>query len=367
MPKIYLDYNATAPARAEVVELVAEIMASPHNPSSVHSYGRRAKQYLEAARKQIAEYISCFANEIIFTASGTEANNMAITSFAHSHEILTSSIEHASVLAFVKDKPSRQIPVDEDGVVKLDSLEKMLSATSKPAFVSVMLANNETGVIQPIKEIAEIVHRFGGIIHTDAVQALGKIPLDMGLLGVDMMSLSAHKIGGVQGAGALIVRQNIDIKPLIIGGGQEGRKRAGTENIAAIVGFAKAVEIASHDNWQLATEKHLRAMEQKIKLANDKAIIVGENSTRLPNTSMIITPNVSSEVQLMKFDLAGFAVSSGSACASGRVEPSHVLQAMGYDAAQAISAVRISAGHASTEQDIIGFTTEWIKLSNRLS
>lgn len=355
---IYLDYNATAPIRKEVIACMTQVMATPANPSSTHQYGRSAKALVERSRRNIAEAIGCFANEMIFTASGTEANVTILECF-RDLPLGVCSTEHASVL---KSAPyATRLPVDIHGVMNIDALEQFLRECGTPALICVMLANNETGVIQPIAEIARMVHRYGGLLHCDAVQAFGKIPIDMTLLGADSLSLSAHKLGGAQGVGALIVHQKLPLKPLITGGGQELNRRAGTENVAGIAGFAKAVECALHDTaWQGRLRGWLNTLEEEcIALAGD--VVVGRNAPRLPNTTCLRLPNMSSEIQLMQYDLAGIAVSAGSACSSGRVEASHVLRAMvGEDTPQ--DAVRISGGWNTTQAEIKAFAALWKRL-----
>lgn len=355
---IYLDYNATAPVRPEVVSWMTERFAAPCNASSVHSYGRKAKQWLEEARKTIAAAICVFPQEIIFTASGTEANHMALRGIP-GRTVLVSAAEHSSVLC----QSARHIPVDNNGMVDLSKLDNML--TSHPdSLLSVMLANNEIGVIQPISEIAVLCKKYGALLHTDAVQALGKIPIDFGLLGCDMMTFSAHKMGGPVGAACLVVKQNIPIQPLLMGGGQELRRRAGTENVPAIAGFAKAVELMDFSHMQ-QLRGWLDTMEHVI--ANHGGAIIPGEAPRLPHTSCIAMANVSSEVQLMNFDLAGFAVSAGAACSSGRIEASHVLSAMGLEKKVASAAIRVSGGWNTVENDIISFTGQWIQTYKRLA
>jgi cysteine desulfurase len=330
-PAVYLDHNATAPVRPEVIARVAEVLAQPANPSSVHSYGRHAKKILEDSRKTIAEAISAFPNEVIFTACGTEANTLALKG----KKVIASAVEHSSVLKHAAEK----IPVDANGIVDLAKLDAMLGGN---VIVSVMLANNETGVIQPIREVHAICKKHGALLHVDAVQALGKMPLEfMG----DMMSIAAHKMGGAVGAAALVVRQDLPIQPLLIGGGQELNRRAGTENLAAIAGFAKAVELID-----LSHMKKIRGWLDEME--KDRPVVFAKNADRLPQTSCITIANTTQEVTLMKLDLAGFAVSAGSACSSGRIEPSHVLLAMGVEKNVAASAIRISAGWNTTEDEI---------------
>jgi cysteine desulfurase len=357
MTGIYLDYNATAPMRSEVRARMQMLMEMPYNPSSVHGFGREAKKHLEHARSAIAQTIGAFPNEIIFTGSGTEANNLAFRGTKAEH-VFVSAIEHSSVL---KVRDAVQIPVTADGLVDAGKLAGML-ADRKASLVSVMLANNETGVIQPIAEIATICKKHGALLHCDAVQALGKIPVDFGLLGVDMLTLSAHKCGGPLGAAALVIKQNLAIEPLLRGGSQELGRRAGTENLAAIAGFAEAVERV--DFVQMKTLRGwLDEMEKNIEAAGGQ--VFGKSAPRLPNTSCIAMPGIGNEVQLMDFDLNGFAVSAGSACSSGRIEPSHVLAAMGAgDAAK--YAVRVSGGWQTKQPDISGFLAVWKNLRQRL-
>lgn len=359
---VYLDYNATALPRPQVIEKIQDIISKPYNPSSVHCFGREAKKYLENSRKIIAEYLSAWTNEVIFTASGTEANVTVLHSFPE-RRIFVSEIEHSSVLRSVGDNFSGYIPVNEEGIVNISMLEEMLRQNAKPTLISVMLANNETGVIQPVKEISEICKKYDALLHCDAVQALGKIDIDFSLLGADFLSVSAHKCGGVVGAAALIVKNNVAIKPLITGGGQELGRRAGTENIAAIIGFSEAVEridIKQMQNLRLLLDK----MEERI--IKEGGVVFGKDSPRLPNTSCIAMPKVSNEVQLMDFDLNGYAVSAGSACSSGRVEKSHVLLAMNIPAEIAECAIRVSAGWNTGADEIEKFTESWALLAARL-
>ncbi len=360
---IYLDYNATAPIRPQAYTKMQELLQIPANPSSVHSFGREAKRHLENSRKIIAEYISAWANEIIFTASGTEANATALHAFPE-RKILVSASEHSSIIRNRNFTENDIIKIDENGIVSLVDLEKKLLDNDKPALVSIMLANNETGVIQPIQEITAICKKYDALLHCDAVQALGKIPVDFSLLGADMLTISAHKCGGAVGAAALVVKNNISIKPLLTGGGQELGRRAGTENIAAIAAFAEAVaviDLSNIQNLRMWLEDMERQMQEK------GGVVFGKNSPRLPNTSCVALPSVSNEVQLIDFDLNGFAVSAGSACSSGRIEKSHVLTAMNVPAELATSAIRISTGWNTSKYDIQSFTQAWLKLAERLT
>ncbi len=407
---IYLDYNATAPVRPEVISRMQELLALPANPSSVHRFGREAKKHLENARKIIADAVSAWPNEIIFTASGTEANAMALRGIP-GHRVLVSAVEHSSVLkqAPLPNPPPLRgrgdsaesplpeggraregaLPVDSNGIIDLVTLDGALAGNA-PALVSVMLANNETGVIQPIPEVAAICKKHGALLHCDAVQGLGKIPVDFGALGCDMMTISAHKCGGPVGAAALVVRRELAFAPLLTGGGQELGRRAGTENVAAIAGFAVAVEqidlghMRQLRGWLDTMENVISSpirgeagrgaghgkAEQVSPHPNPpptgEGIIFGASASRLPNTSCVAMLGVGQEVQLMDFDLKGFAVSVGSACSSGRIETSHVLAAMGVSKPLASCAVRISGGWQTKEQEIKAFTEAWQGLYGRL-
>lgn len=359
---VYLDYNATAPLRTEALLRMQELLGEPLNPSSVHRLGRDAKKHMEDARKIIADNISAWPNEILFTASGTEANMTALRGFPI-HRLLVSAAEHSSVLKGRTD--ATLIPVDARGMIDVASLNELLGEDDSPALVSVMLANNETGVINPIREVAEICKKHNVLLHCDAVQALGKIPVDFGVLGVDMMTLSAHKCGGPLGAAALVVKRDLPLVPLLTGGGQELGRRAGTENVAAIAGFAAAVEVSQKRDHMLGLRGWLDTMENEMIALG--AVVFAKKAPRLPNTSCVAMPRVSNEVQLMDFDLKGFCVSAGSACSSGRIEGSHVLGAMGVEKSLISSAIRISGGWQTTQKDIIMFTEAWKQTSGRLN
>lgn len=365
MHAVYLDYNATAPLRREVISRMNEVMAEPRNASSVHRYGREARKILEDARCSIGECISVFHREIIFTASATEANHWALNAFP-GRRVLASTVEHSSVLKALPPwgggLGGGTIPVTSDGIVDLATLDRMLADTPN-ALVSVMLANNETGVIQPVADIQALCTKHEALFHCDAVQAPGKIPLDAGLLGADLITLTSHKCGGPVGAAALVVRGKLALQPLLRGGGQEGNRRAGTENVAAIAGFAQAMELAQ----DLSPMKELRGWldEMEADLSAGGAVVFGQKAPRLPNTSCLALPGKSQEVQLMHFDLAGLAVSAGSACSSGRIEPSHVLMAMGISPERAGSAVRVSGGWGTQKADMDAFAKAWKNLAAR--
>ncbi len=364
---IYLDYNATAPIRSEVIDLVCNVMSEGGNPSSVHAKGRVARGRVEDARRQVASLISCKPQEIVFTSGGTESNNLALRTF-NDRPLFICEAEHDSVLATVLGRDVSYIPVDDQGLVNLPLLKEKLSAANTPPLVSIMLANNETGTVQSVSDIAGLVHDFGGIIHTDAIQACGKIPLNFRDLGVDMMSLSAHKIGGPQGQGALVVREGFAIQSIQKGGGQEQGRRGGTENVAGNAGFGLAAKLAADTLHQYERVAQLRdKLEAAIQLISPDCRIYGQNATRLPNTSCLSMPGVGAELQVMNFDLAGIAVSAGSACSSGKVKASHVLLAMGASEEEASEAIRVSLGWQTTQSDIDKFVEVWEKLYKRKS
>jgi cysteine desulfurase len=358
----YLDYNAAAPVRPAVVAAMSAAMAEAGNPSSVHGFGRAAHARLEAAREQVATLVSARPGQVVFTSGGTEANDLAIGGSGRPR-VLVSAIEHDSVLKAVA---CELVPVDRRGVLDLAALERMLAAAA-PTLVSVMLANNETGVIQPVAEAARIAHAHGALLHCDAVQAAGKIGVDVAALGADLLSLSAHKLGGPPGVGALIVVDHVALAARLRGGGQERGRRAGTENLPGIVGFGVAAEIAAAELPAMAALGDLRDdLERQVLTTVSGALRFGADAPRLPNTSCLALPGLSSELQVMGLDLAGVAVSAGSACSSGKVRPSHVLQAMGVDAATAGSAIRVSFGWRSSAADVEHFLAAWCELAARV-
>jgi cysteine desulfurase len=359
---VYLDYNATAPLKPAVIAAIASALAETGNASSVHRAGRLARRRVETAREQVAALVNASPASVVFTGGGTEANNLALQQ-AQGRRVLVSAIEHESVLRAAPD--AMQIPVGPDGVVSLDALDRLLTGATE-ALVAVMFANNETGVIQPVADVVRIAHAHGALVHCDAVQAAGKTAIDMLALGVDMLALSAHKLGGPQGVGALVVSDRIALKPLLIGGGQERGRRAGTENVAAIVGFGVAASLADDDLSKMSGMAGLRdAVELRLKRAVPGAMVFGAAADRLPNTLCVAMPGVAAETQVMALDLAGVAVSAGSACSSGKVKTSHVLTAMGVGPL-AGSAIRISAGWRSTAEDFDRFVEAWTSLWARV-
>lgn len=365
---IYLDHNATSLLRPAVREAMHALDDLALNASSVHAAGRKAKQILEYARRTCAEFFSVFAHEIVFTASASEANNMLLRALAPSHRLLVGATEHPCVLNTGKLLGADVLPVDANGIIDLSILEqKLASLSGANVLISVMLVNNETGVIQPMAEIASIAKKHGAKLHTDAVQALGKTPVDLGLLGVDFMTISAHKIGGPVGVGALIMRDDKNMVPLITGGGQERGFRAGTENIPAIAGLAALLpllDIPTQDaTWRTLNE----TLVSGVRAACPHAPVYGQADPRISNTIMLGMPGVASETQLMHFDLSGVAVSAGSACSSGRIAPSHVLRAMGVKPESASQAIRVSLGWNSTAADVAAFVNAWKALYMRCS
>lgn len=364
---IYLDHNATSPVKPEVRAEMMRVMEIGGNPSSVHAVGRAARAILEKSRETIARQVNCRPGQVIFTGGGTEANNIAVRATGMDHIIL-SATEHDSILNIKDNFPGRVdvLAVDDRGHVSPDELRQMLADAPGRTLVSIMLANNETGVVQDIKALADITHAAGALFHCDAIQALGKIPVDFQDSAVDMMAFSAHKVSGPQGVGALIAREDISISALLAGGGQEKGRRAGTENLAGIAGFAKAVSLIPENLSAMATLKDFRdRIEREISRHVPDALFYGKQSDRLPNTTTILMPGVASETQVMAFDLDGICVSSGSACSSGKVKPSHVVSAMGATREQALSTIRVSLGWTTTESDIDSFVAAWIKLRDR--
>jgi len=365
---IYLDYNATAPIRENVIAAAANAMAAVGNPSSVHGMGRAARARVEEARTQVAALAGARARDVVFCASGTEASNMVIRG-AGAKSLILSPIEHDCVRAAAKESglPVSELKVNAQGLVDLEGLKAKLEAAPKPALVSVMLANNEMGVIQPVAEIAALAHEYGALVHTDAVQAAGKLMLDRKALGVDYLTLSAHKIGGPQGVGAVVLAPTAPLKALIPGGGQELSRRSGTENVAGIVGFGIAALECMADIGRMGEIAALRDhIEREIKAYGNDVVIVGEGATRLPNTTCVAMPGVKGETQVMHFDLNGICVSSGSACSSGKVKVSHVLTAMGYAPEVAEASIRISLGYRTTGEDVEAFLKAWKSLYDRI-
>jgi cysteine desulfurase len=373
--RVYLDWNATAPLRREAREAMAAAWDLAGNPSSVHAEGRQARKLVEVARASVASAVGASPRNVIFTSGGTEANALALTPGLRRGEgvpvvrLLVSAIEHASVLAggrFAADAIGT-IDVTRSGLLDLDHLRTMLG-NGPAALVSVMLANNETGALQPVREAAEIVHAAGGLLHVDAIQALGKISIDINAMNAGLVTLSAHKIGGPKGVGALVLAEGVlGFEPLLRGGGQELGRRAGTENVAGIVGFGAAAKAASgaleQDAVRLGT---LRSRLEGGLRETAGAIVFSDGVPRLPNTTLFTIPGLRAETAVIGFDLAGIAVSSGSACSSGKVQPSHVLKAMGFGPQLAQGALRLSLGWSTTVAEIDRCLEAWRKLEGTL-
>ncbi|NVJ70509.1 MAG: cysteine desulfurase [Alphaproteobacteria bacterium] len=364
---IYLDYNATSPIRDEVIEAVTAAMQAVGNPSSVHSAGRDARARVEEARAQLAAFVNARPRDVVFTSGGTEASNTVIRGCG-AKTILLSAIEHECGFAAAKEAgvPVEVIPVDANGSVRLDALETLLTKAEKPALVSIMYANNEMGILQDLKAVVKVAKAHDALVHTDAVQAAGRVPLDFKELGVDYMTLSAHKIGGPQGVGAVVLGPTVPLKALVSGGGQELSRRSGTENVAGITGYGVA---AMEAMVALGDMNHIAALRDKLEAdirahAND-VIIVGSKGDRVANTSCLIMPGVKGETQVMHFDLNRICISSGSACSSGKVKVSHVLTAMGFAPEEAECSIRVSLGYRTTEEDIDRFVDAWKSIYNR--
>lgn len=362
--RTYLDHNATSPLRREASKAMIAALELHGNASSVHEEGRKARAVIESSRDVIARSLGTIAPTIVFTSGGSESCNQALRGVNADH-IIVSAIEHPCVLEAARVSGCRVdvLPVTESGVVDLPALEHLLENCAGRVLVSAMLANNETGAIQPIRDIVSIAQKYGAIVHCDAVQAFGKLPINFGLLGVDLLSVSAHKLGGPQGVGALVVRDGLPVAPLIAGGGQELRRRAGTENIAGIAGFAAAVR-AADENESCINSLRLK-VESVLKDGPGEVVIFCSDVDRLPNTVCFALDGLEADTALMAFDLDGVAVSSGSACSSGKVQESHVLRAMRASESVTKSAIRVSLGWSSTVEDVNRFSDSWQKIAAR--
>jgi cysteine desulfurase len=363
--RTYLDHNASSPLRPEARQAMLEALDAGGNASSVHGEGRAARNLIESAREELARSLGVPPRSVVFTSGGTEASALALRG-SGAERLIVSTVEHASVRAAAEQsgRAVDQLTVDSDGIVDLACLARSLAAGPKNALVSLMLANNETGAIQPVAEAAELTHRHGAIIHCDAAQAVGRMAVDWQGLGVDLMTLSAHKFGGPQGVGALLIRPGTSMLPLIGGGGQEFHLRGGTENVAAICGMAAALRSALGDDADSMTAGRNR-LESRLKAVSPALRIFAEGVRRLPNTSCFALEGLLAETAVMAFDLLGVAVSSGSACSSGKVGRSHVLEAMGVPAGLARSAVRVSLGWNTTERDLTRLVEAWRELVSR--
>ena len=370
---IYADHNATTPVRPEAREAMLAALELGANPSSVHSAGRKARAMLEAARGQVATAIGGIAQDIVFTSGGTEANALALLGLAKkvgdTATLLMTGLEHSAVRdnAALMGVPVKEVSVNRNGVIDLTDLEKALAGVSDAGHVPVlalMIANNETGVIQPVSEAAAMVRAAGGLVHCDGVQGLGKIPVNVNLLGADYLALSAHKCGGPTGVGALWMRAGAPLIPPMRGGGQERSLRSGTENLPGIAAFGVAAELAVSRLSEFEKLAPLRnGMEARLKA--EGAVIFGEDAPRLPNTSCFGIEGFRAETQVMAMDLEGVCISAGAACSSGKVKTSGVLQAMGVSDALASSAIRTSYGWNSTPEDFEATAKAWIRIAAR--
>ncbi len=364
---VYLDYNATAPLRDEARAAMLAAFEAPGNPSSVHAAGRRARAQVEEARRVLAQALGAAPADVVFTAGGTEANNLGLLGVASGNEcthILLSSIEHSCirVAARTAGLPMHTIPVTPDGVVDLAALQTTLDALPEGArpLLALMMVNNETGVVQPVIEAAHRVHEAGGLIHVDAVQGFGKMPVSLGALGADSLAVSAHKIGGPLGTGALALACGTKLAPRSFGGGQESGHRGGTENVPGILGFAAATKAALADLDHAKDITILRDhLEQRLLSIAPDAVVVGGKALRLCNTLCLATPGFAADTQLMTMDLAGFAISSGAACSSGKVKASVVMLAMGLPGDLPSCAIRISLGKDTTREELDAFADAW--------
>ncbi len=361
--RVYLDHNATTPVAAEVAGAMSAVLTGPFgNPSSVHHFGQQAKAILDEARTAVAALLGAQPGDVIFTGSGTESDNAAIRGAAEALEptgrrhLITAAFEHEAVLNTVKALGRRGwrttlLPVDQQGLVDPAALEAAMTADT--ALVSIMHANNEVGTVQPIADLAGIAHRHGALFHTDAVQSAGKVDVDVTALGADLLSLSAHKFNGPKGAGALWVRRGTRLVPFLTGGKQERGRRAGTENVAGIAGLGVAARLARE---KLATEgPRLAALRDRLEqqlLAAVPGTAINGGGPRVPNTTNISFNRVEAESLLIALDLEGVAVSTGSACSSGTLEPSHVLKAMGFAPHRTQNSLRFSLGLGNTDADI---------------
>ncbi|MBJ7318485.1 MAG: cysteine desulfurase [Brevundimonas sp.] len=361
MSAIYLDYNASGLVRPEVLEIMTRALADNGNPSAVHAAGRRARARVETARAQVGELVGADPTAVVFNSGGTEANAQAIASAlaAGCERLIVSATEHPCVAEAAANAgaPVEVLPVDANGVVDLDWLAQALARPGL-AVVAIHHANNESGVIQPVGEAAALVRAAGGWLHVDAIQSAGKIPVDMRVLDADSLTLSAHKLGGPQGVGALILKEGLAGVRILHGAGQERGLRAGTENVPGIAGFGVAADCAARDLETMASHVGWRdAAEAKVKAVG--ATVIGADVARLPNTLFMAVEGWDSPQQLIILDMAGVMVSAGSACSSGKVKPSKTISAMGLNAL-ATGGVRVSGGWATTESDWVRFADAWI-------
>lgn len=349
---LYLDYNATTPLCPEAKQAMQQGMEVVGNASSVHRFGRHVRQKIEQARCDVADFFKTRASGVIFTSGATEANHLALCGFQG--RVVVSAIEHDSVDQARQDRVV--CPVDPRGILNLAALETLLQEDREPTMVSVMAANNETGIIQPLDQVVGLAKQYGAFVHCDAVQAVGRVPF--GWEGIDLISLSAHKLGGPQGVGALVMRAEVPLAAQLRGGGQERFLRSGTENFLGILGFAAALNEARAQDWS-SVERLRDKLEARLKDQYSDVIFPAHEAPRLPNTTVVAMKGIKSATQVMNFDLAGIAVSAGSACSSGKVKPSRVLKAMGVPEDLADCSIRVSLGLVNPPDAIDRFLGVW--------
>ncbi|MDA7705426.1 cysteine desulfurase [Rickettsiales bacterium] len=362
--KIFFDNNSTTRVDQAVIDEMVNVMQLPLNASSIHSHGRFALRKLNNARQQVKKFLNAGNYDVIFTSGATEANNQALLG-GKNLPIITTKMEHPAIYKVAMEVEHYFAKGSKDGLIDLKDLKQKISDLNGREFIcSIMIANNETGVIYPVKEIAKITHQNGGIFHCDLTQAVGKLDIDLEDLNIDMASLSAHKLSGPQGAGALVVRKGINIDKIIYGSGQESGKRPGTNNIAGAVGLGKACEISSNKIVKYQKLQELRDYfeESLVKIAGDDAVFFCKNIDRTPNTSFVAMRGVDNQTQLIDFDLNGFSVAIGSACSSGSSKPSATLSEIGIDDKLAKSAIRVSFGLENTKEEVNKFIEIWKNL-----
>ena len=362
----YLDHNATSPLRPAVMRAMSAAWAEPANASSVHAEGRRARSLVETARAQVAALVGAEPDRVVFTSGGTEADNLALNGLGP-RRVLASAVEHVAVLEGASGV--ERLAVDADGAVRIDAFDRQMAEERGPVLVAIQAANNETGVLQPVAELAALARTHGALLHCDAVQAAGRVRLDIGECGAASLALSAHKLGGPVGVGALVLADGVELdRRLVAGGAQERGRRGGTENVAGIVGFGVAAEIAARDvDAEAARLSALRdGLEDRLRELASEIVVFGAGRARLPNTSCFALPGLKAETALIALDLAGLAVSSGAACSSGKVGRSHVLDAMGVSPGLASGAIRVSLGWSTTGADLVRLVGAFETLVRRL-
>jgi len=369
---VYLDNNATTPLRCEVIAALQKGLTAFGNPSSVYAVGQEARFALDEARRQVADMCNVRSEQVVFTSGGTESNNMALRGAAGQGAIVTVLTEHPSVLKtalHLKEQGQNVVclHVDNNGLFSLDVLEELLR-DDHVKLVSTMWVNNETGVVNPLADIAALCKRYEVLLHVDAVQAAGKMKIDFPEMGADMLSLSAHKLGGPKGVGALILRNEVTMDPLLTGGSQEKNRRAGTENLMGIIGMGAAAKVCQ-TSLETETAKYQackEALEQGLVALPFDIKIVGQYAPRVDSTTCFITSGLDAEAAVMALDMEGFAVSRGSACSSGRSEPSHVLTAMGYSESESKTALRVSFGWQTEVEDVKDFVQAFTRVAERM-